>query len=63
MNKKKSLFPHSAENTLRRVFNLNSKIILKKMKKSTEEDFSDVEFDNKEKKKIIEDLKKANCRF
>jgi len=29
MNKKKSLFPHSAENTLRRVFNLNSKIILK----------------------------------
>ena len=57
MSKKKSLFPHSAENTLRRVFNLNSKIILKKMKKSTEEDFSDVEFDNKEKKKIIEDLK------
>lgn len=57
MSKKKSLFPHSAENTLRRVFNLNSKIILKKMKKSTEEDFSDVDFDNKEKKKIIEDLK------
>ena len=57
MNKKKSLFPYSAENTLRRVFNLNSKIILKKMKKSIMEDFSDVDFDNKEKKKIIEDLK------
>ena len=53
MSKKKSLFPHSAENTLRRIFNLNSKIILRKMKKSNDEDFSDVEFDNKEKKKIF----------
>lgn len=60
MKKKKSQFPHSIESRLRITLNFNTSKLMKKYKEAEKENpdinFSDINFTNEEKKKIIKDL-------
>lgn len=60
MKKKKSQFPHSVENQLRFILNINTSKLIKKYKEVAKEneelDFIDIDFSTEEKKKIINDL-------